>query len=148
MADRNHLHVCRHCGNVMATSSNTGPRACPICESEQFSLFLVLPELILEEPEVVQWRLYGEFARDVDEPAVAVAVGVEERDGERATVRDALEALLRELRTLRGRVLDDDGELRDDVVVMHNQVNVYNEPGHLDAPVAAGDELALFHRVA
>ncbi len=50
MEDRNHLHVCRHCGNVMATSSaETGPRKCFNCEEEEFSLYLSLPEVPVED---------------------------------------------------------------------------------------------------
>jgi predicted nucleic acid-binding Zn-ribbon protein len=44
MADRNHLHVCRHCGNVVATSSTTGPKSCFNCEGEDFSRYISLPE--------------------------------------------------------------------------------------------------------
>jgi hypothetical protein len=44
MGDRNFLHVCRHCGNVMASSSPTGPRACVYCESANFSRYLGSPE--------------------------------------------------------------------------------------------------------
>jgi hypothetical protein len=39
MGDRNFLHVCRHCGNVKASSSPTGPRVCFNCESENFSSY-------------------------------------------------------------------------------------------------------------
>lgn len=44
MDDGNHLHVCRHCGNVMATSSRSGPRECFNCEGEVFSQYLSIPE--------------------------------------------------------------------------------------------------------
>ena len=44
MGDRNHLHVCRHCGNVMATSSTTGPRECFNCDESEFSQYLSLPD--------------------------------------------------------------------------------------------------------
>ena len=37
MGDRNHLHVCQHCGVVHATSSSTGPEACVVCEAFTFS---------------------------------------------------------------------------------------------------------------
>jgi hypothetical protein len=37
MGDRNFLHVCPHCGNVMAASSLTGPRECFNCEGETVS---------------------------------------------------------------------------------------------------------------
>lgn len=48
MGDRNHLHVCRHCGNVMATSSRSSPRECFNCEGEVFSQYLSIPELSAE----------------------------------------------------------------------------------------------------
>ncbi|MFB6079648.1 MAG: hypothetical protein ABEJ81_01410 [Haloferacaceae archaeon] len=44
MGDRNHLHVCRHCGNVMATASETPPKECFNCTERNFSSFLVVPE--------------------------------------------------------------------------------------------------------
>lgn len=37
MANRNHLHVCRHCGIVHATSSSKGPRKCMVCDEANFS---------------------------------------------------------------------------------------------------------------
>ncbi len=37
MGDRNYLHVCRHCGIVQATASETGPRACIVCGGITFS---------------------------------------------------------------------------------------------------------------
>lgn len=44
MGDRNNLHVCRHCGNVVATSSTTGPQKCFNCEGEVFSRYIGIPE--------------------------------------------------------------------------------------------------------
>ncbi|AKU06752.1 MULTISPECIES: hypothetical protein [Haloferax] len=37
MGDRNHLHVCQHCGVVHATASPTAPEACVVCEALTFS---------------------------------------------------------------------------------------------------------------
>jgi predicted nucleic acid-binding Zn-ribbon protein len=37
MGNRNHLHVCQHCGVVHATASSTGPRACVVCDAFTFS---------------------------------------------------------------------------------------------------------------
>lgn len=37
MGNRNHLHVCQHCGVVHATSSSTGPRKCVACDAFTFS---------------------------------------------------------------------------------------------------------------
>lgn len=44
MGDGSHLHVCRHCGNVMATSSDAPPRECFDCEESNFSPYLVVPQ--------------------------------------------------------------------------------------------------------
>ncbi|AUV80402.1 hypothetical protein C2R22_00980 [Salinigranum rubrum] len=37
MGNRNHLHVCQHCGVVHATASSTGPRTCVVCDAFTFS---------------------------------------------------------------------------------------------------------------
>lgn len=37
MGDRNHLHICRHCGIVQATASETGPEMCIVCGGITFS---------------------------------------------------------------------------------------------------------------
>lgn len=37
MGDRNHLHVCRHCGIVHATASSTAPERCVVCGAFTFS---------------------------------------------------------------------------------------------------------------
>ncbi|WP_144903218.1 hypothetical protein [Halobellus captivus] len=39
MGDRNHLHVCRHCGLVHATSSSTAPESCTVCKALTFSQY-------------------------------------------------------------------------------------------------------------
>jgi predicted nucleic acid-binding Zn-ribbon protein len=44
MGDRNHLHVCRHCGNVVATGSPTGPQKCFNCGGTDFSQFISIPQ--------------------------------------------------------------------------------------------------------
>lgn len=45
MGDKNHLHVCRHCGNVVATSTTTAPEECFNCGEGDFSRYLTIPEL-------------------------------------------------------------------------------------------------------
>jgi hypothetical protein len=37
MGNRNHLHVCQHCGVVHATASPTGPKTCVVCDAFTFS---------------------------------------------------------------------------------------------------------------
>jgi hypothetical protein len=39
MGNRNHLHVCQHCGLVHATSSSTPPTTCVVCDAFTFSLY-------------------------------------------------------------------------------------------------------------
>ncbi|MBX0323008.1 hypothetical protein EGH21_08205 [Halomicroarcula sp. F13] len=39
MGDRDTLHVCRECGVVMATTSETSPRKCRTCGATNFSVF-------------------------------------------------------------------------------------------------------------
>jgi predicted nucleic acid-binding Zn-ribbon protein len=43
MGDRNHLHVCRHCGLVHATASSTGPEECIVCGAFTFSEYVPEP---------------------------------------------------------------------------------------------------------
>lgn len=44
MGDKNHLHVCRHCGNVVGTSTLKGPRECFNCEGQEFSHYMSIPQ--------------------------------------------------------------------------------------------------------
>lgn len=37
MGNRNHLHVCQHCGIVHATASATSPERCFVCRAVTFS---------------------------------------------------------------------------------------------------------------
>lgn len=39
MGDKNHLHVCRHCGVVHATATTTPPRECIVCAAITFSQY-------------------------------------------------------------------------------------------------------------
>ncbi|POG53691.1 hypothetical protein [Haloferax marisrubri] len=57
MGDRNHLHVCQHCGVVHATASPTAPEACIVCEALTFSpseLNAFLRENSGTEPELTE----------------------------------------------------------------------------------------------
>ncbi|WP_058825784.1 hypothetical protein [Haloferax sp. Q22] len=57
MGDRNHLHVCQHCGVVHATASPTAPEACIVCEALTFSpseLNALLREHSGTEPELTE----------------------------------------------------------------------------------------------
>lgn len=144
MGDRNHLHVCRNCGNVMATSSKAHPRTCTDCGEDNFSLFLILPETVLEPEESVTWRLYGQFAREIGIRETAVDIGTLPAP----TVRNALHALIDKNPALRDVVLTEDEELRGNGVIVHNHVNVYNEPDHLDSRVGPRDTLGLFPRIS
>lgn len=93
----------------------------------------------------MKWRLFGRFAEEVGLTETDVRVdGI--GDGT-ATIRDALHALLDRYPELESAVLTDEDELADYVHVVHNHVDIYNEPHHLDTPVAVGDDLALFPRV-
>lgn len=145
MGDRNHLHVCRDCGNVVATSSATGPATCFNCSADNFSLFLILPELLVPTEHLrFTWHLYGEYARGsgVREKEVTIE-GKEERP---VTVLDALHTLVDEHPTLEERVFNSDTELADECVVVHNHMNVYHEHDRLHAKVEPEDELALLPR--
>ncbi|ELZ85002.1 hypothetical protein C453_10490 [Haloferax elongans ATCC BAA-1513] len=50
MGDRNHLHVCRHCGVVHGTASSTPPEECLVCESGSFSEYTLNDLLREREP--------------------------------------------------------------------------------------------------
>ncbi len=51
MGDKNNLHVCRHCGNVVATSSTTGPQKCFNCEGVSFSQYINIIENSVDEEQ-------------------------------------------------------------------------------------------------
>jgi molybdopterin synthase sulfur carrier subunit len=84
----------------------------------------------------MQWKLFADLAEAADGRTVEVAV-----DGD--TVGDALDALLDARPALSGRVLTEDGELRDHVNLLRN-----GDAVDTDAPVEEGDELALFPPVS
>ena len=88
----------------------------------------------------MRWRLFADLAE---------AAGGRELDveaGDAATVGEALDALLDAHPALAARVLDDDGDLRDHVNLLHAGEPVGEEG--LATPVAEDDELALFPPVS
>ena len=82
------------------------------------------------------WKLFADLAE---------AAGTREPEtefGDAETLGEALDALLDAHPALAARVLDDDGSLHEHVNVLRNGEPVGEEG--LDAPVEAGDEVALF----
>ena len=84
----------------------------------------------------VTWRLFADIAEGADARTVELTVA------EPATVAAALDALCAAHPAVAERVRTD-GALRAEVNLLHNGAS-----GALDAPVAAGDELALFPPVS
>ncbi len=84
----------------------------------------------------MQWKLFADLAEAADGRTVEVDV-----DGE--SVGDALDALLEARPALAGRVLTEDGELRDHVNLLRN-----GDAVDVDAPLSEDDELALFPPVS
>lgn len=127
----------------MATSSPTGPLECHNCGDDNFSLYMVIPELLVEpEPEPMTVRLYGQFATDVGEKQTTLAF--EDIHEETPTVDAAVHELAEKYPALREHVLEDDGHINHEAAIFHNHVNVFNEPDKLDTVVRPGDQLALF----
>lgn len=64
MGNRNHLHVCQHCGVVHATASATAPERCVACEAFTFSGYEM--NALLEE------RAAHESTRETERERVTV----------------------------------------------------------------------------
>lgn len=90
----------------------------------------------------MEWKLFANLAETAGESEVSVDVGPE------ATFGDALDALLADRPALREEVLDDDGEVRDHIRVLHNGDNPFVSGAGFEEPVSEGDELALFPPVS
>lgn len=88
----------------------------------------------------MHWKLFA----DLKEHAGADEVTVEDVE----TVGEALDALLDDRDALRARVLDDDGDVGDDVNVLVNGTDVRQTAAGFDEPVHEDDELALFPPVS
>lgn len=90
----------------------------------------------------MEWKLFADLAEVAGDKEVEVDVSPG------ATVEDALAALLDDRPTLRERVLDDDGELRDHINVLHNGDDLGDRDEGMATTLEAGDELALFPPVS
>ncbi|PSP86412.1 molybdopterin synthase sulfur carrier subunit [Halobacteriales archaeon QS_1_68_17] len=90
----------------------------------------------------MRWKLFANLA----EAAGAREVEVSVDPG--GTVGDALDALLDEHPDLEPLVLDDDGDLRDHIRLLHNGENPFTAASGYDTSLDAGDELALFPPVS
>lgn len=89
----------------------------------------------------MEWKLFADLAELADEDTVEVDVA----DG--GTIDDALAALLERHPSLEGRILDDEGELREHINVLCNGESVRTGDG-LETELESGDELALFPPVS
>ncbi|SEN09217.1 ubiquitin-like small archaeal modifier protein (SAMP) [Halorientalis persicus] len=90
----------------------------------------------------MEWKLFANLKEVVGQSEVAVDV----QPG--ATFGDALDALLESHPELADEVLNDDGELRDHIRVLHNGDNPFVSAEGRDTELEAGDELALFPPVS
>jgi molybdopterin synthase sulfur carrier subunit len=90
----------------------------------------------------MEWKLFASLKEVVGQSEVEVDV----QPG--ATSGDALDALLEANPELAEEVLNDDGELRDHIRVLHNGDNPFVSGEGRDTELEAGDELALFPPVS
>jgi len=90
----------------------------------------------------MQWKLFANLAETAGKKEIPVDV----EPG--ATFGDAFEALLEAHPELREEVLDEDGELRDHIRVLHNGDNPFVTADGHDTVLEDGDELALFPPVS
>ncbi|MFC7068122.1 ubiquitin-like small modifier protein 1 [Halobaculum lipolyticum] len=89
----------------------------------------------------MHWKLFADLAEAAGESEPTVDAG------DAATVGEALDALLEAYPALAVRVLDEDGELRGHINLLHDGRDVREGEG-LDTPVDDDDELALFPPVS
>ncbi|MFB6074687.1 MAG: ubiquitin-like small modifier protein 1 [Haloarculaceae archaeon] len=89
----------------------------------------------------MEWKLFATLAETAGEREVAL-------DGEAATVGEALDALLAAHPDLEGAVLDEAGDLREHVRLLHEGEDPFRAAEGLETPVGADDELALFPPVS
>jgi molybdopterin synthase sulfur carrier subunit len=82
----------------------------------------------------VNWKLFADLAEVAGTDEVTV-------DGDPETVEEALDDLLDAHPDLAGRVLDDDGSLREHINLLRNGESVDEGLGE---PINPDDELALF----
>jgi molybdopterin synthase sulfur carrier subunit len=91
---------------------------------------------------MTQWRLFANLAETAGTREVEVPAGPGDTFG------DAFEQLLETHPALREEVLDEDGELRDHIRVLHNEENPFvGGDGH-GTVLEEGDRLALFPPVS
>lgn len=87
----------------------------------------------------MKWKLFATLAEAAGDSEVTV-------EGE--TVGDALDALLAERPDLETEVLDEDGDLRDHLRLLHEGRDPFSEADGLATPVDEDDELALMPPVS
>ncbi|WP_226010668.1 ubiquitin-like small modifier protein 1 [Halomicrobium salinisoli] len=88
----------------------------------------------------MKWKLFATLAEAAGDSEVTV------REGE--TVGDALDALLAERPDLETEVLDEDGDLREHLRLLHEGRDPFSEADGLATPVEENDELALMPPVS
>lgn len=89
-----------------------------------------------------EWKLFADLAERAGDKHVTVDASAGD------TVGDALEELVAGRPDLEDRVLDGDGELRSQINVLRNGINVLVEEEGLETELEEGDELALFPPVS
>lgn len=89
----------------------------------------------------MKWKLFANLAETAGEREVHV-----EPDGN--TFRDAVDALLDRHPDLAEEVLDDDGEFRDHIRVLHGDANPFVSEGGWETELDEDAELALFPPVS
>lgn len=90
----------------------------------------------------MQWKLFANLAESAGERHIEVDPGSD------ATIGDALNALLERHPSLEVEVLDEKGEVRDHIQLLHNGQNPFVTADGFETVLASDDELALFPPVS
>lgn len=91
----------------------------------------------------MEWKLFADLA----EIAGTRHISLDTDRATEMTVDDALDELLAEYPSLRDRVRDDSGAVRDHLSILCNGTDIRNEDG-LATPITEDDELALLPPVS
>lgn len=90
----------------------------------------------------MEWRLFANLAEVAGEKRIDVPAGAGD------TVGDAFEQLLEARPDLRREVVDEDGELREHIRLLHNEEDPFEAAEGFETALGDGDDLALFPPVS
>ena len=91
----------------------------------------------------MRWKLFATLGEAAGENELDVAAETDD-----PTVRDALDALLSDRPALEAEVLDENGDLRSHIRLLHEGTDPFQGGDGWETPVSEDDELALFPPVS